>query len=144
MENSPVRAAIAVAPHINVEDITQQSVAASADWYENRGLKQRLERYHDDVDSTFWRWCNAWKSDAFKGWNIEALLPAIKCPLLVVQGDEDEYASLEQIYGIKRAVPHAQLIVMPRVRHSPHIERPEQLLEHCHAFLSSLEKERQQ
>ena len=91
-------------------------------------------RYHDDVDSTFWKWCNAWSSDAFRGWNIESELASIQCPLLLVQGDEDEYASLEQVYGIKRVLTQAELRVMPKVRHTPHLERPDQLISHCKHF----------
>lgn len=138
MANSPVKAAIVVAPHINVEDLTQRSVAESADWYLNKGLKQRLARYHTDVDSTFWNWCNAWSSERFKDWNIEAELEHIQCPLLLVQGDEDEYASLEQVYGVQRRVPHAELMIMPRVRHVPHIERPEVLRDACATFIQAV------
>jgi pimeloyl-ACP methyl ester carboxylesterase len=83
-----------LAPHIFVEDATVAGVAAARRNYETTDLRQRLGRYHGDPDGAFWRWHDRWVDPAFRTWNIEALLPAIRCPLLAIQGEDDEYATI--------------------------------------------------
>jgi hypothetical protein len=69
--------------------------------YETTDLRQRLARHHDDPDSAFWGWNDIWLHAPFRGWNIEAEIGTITCPLLAVQGLDDEYGTLEQIRGIR-------------------------------------------
>ncbi len=57
----------------------------------------RAGRYHADVDSTFWGWNRIWLDPEFRSWNIEALLPSIRCPVLAIQGEDDEYGTMAQI-----------------------------------------------
>lgn len=135
MPTSKARAIICVAPHINVEPFMHHGLEHCINWYESGDLRQRLARYHQDVDGTFKPWSRAWCSDSFKNWNIESEVAAIRCPTLLIQGDLDEYSSLHQIYGIQRLVPHAQAMVLAGARHSPHFERPERLQARCLRFL---------
>ncbi len=91
-------------------------------------LPQRLARHHDDVDSAFWGWNDIWLDPAFRAWNIEAELEAIRCPLLAIQGVDDEYGTLEQIRRIQRRVPAAQLLELSDCGHSPHRDQPEKVI----------------
>jgi pimeloyl-ACP methyl ester carboxylesterase len=85
---SRVRSVIALAPHIMIESVTIESIRQGKLAYETPStqLKAKLSRYHADVDSAFYGWCNVWLSSAFQSFDIRALLPNITCPLLAVQG----------------------------------------------------------
>ncbi len=119
--------AVVVAPHIFVEDISIASIAAARVAYQEQGLRERLARYHDDVDSAFFGWNDIWLAPAFRDWNIEAELPAIRCPLLAIQGVDDEYATLRQVTGIRDLRAAAEVVTLPGCGHSPHRDQPEAL-----------------
>ncbi|HUH39610.1 MAG TPA: alpha/beta hydrolase [Castellaniella sp.] len=131
-----VRAIAAAAPHIFVEAQTLKAIAEVRQQYEPTGLRERLARYHDDPDSAFWAWNDAWSSPPFADWDIRSHLAQIRCPILAIQGDRDEYASLEQIYGIAREVPTAQTLVLPNCGHIPQKEQPELLEQGLLAWLA--------
>lgn len=133
-----VRAIAVAAPHITVEDRTLEAIAAIRDDYLPGGLRARLGRYHDDPDSAFWAWNDAWLNPPFRHWDIRDQLPLIRCPVLAIQGDRDEYASLEQVHGIVREVAGAQLLVLDDCGHSPHREQPEALEAGLRAWLAGL------
>lgn len=130
-----VAGAVVLAPHILVEDLSVTSIAQAREAYLHTDLKQRLARYHDDVDSAFWGWNDIWLHPPFRAWRIdEAELGAIRCPLLAVQGLDDEYGTLEQIRGIARRLPHTELLELRRCGHSPHRDQPEALIAATRSF----------
>ena len=130
-----IDAVVAVAPHCFVEPISVQSIAAARRAYLEDDLRERLARYHDDVDSAFWGWNDVWLDPAFRDWNIEPDLDAIRCPLLAVQGEDDEYGTLEQIHAIARRLPKTRLLALANCGHSPHRDQPETLIDAAGAFL---------
>ena len=115
---------IVVAPHLFVEDVSIASIAQARIAYETTDLRARLARYHDDPDSAFRGWNDIWLDPEFRGWNIEAELDAIACPVLAVQGADDEYGTLAQIRGIEARLPKTRLLVIPKCGHSPHRDQP--------------------
>ncbi|MDO9160116.1 MAG: alpha/beta hydrolase, partial [Burkholderiaceae bacterium] len=117
-----------LAPHILVEDISVASIEQARLAYLHSDLKQRLARHHADPDSAFWGWNNVWLSAAFRTWNITAELSAVTCPVLAVQGLDDEYGSLAQIRGIRDALPHTQLLELAACGHSPHKDQPQAVM----------------
>lgn len=127
---------IAVAPHILVEDISIASIRIARDAYLLQGLRERLARYHRDVDSAFFGWNDIWLAPAFRDWNIETELAAIRCPLLAIQGEDDEYGSLKQIFGIRDKVPATQIVVLLACGHSPHRDQPEKLTAAVQQFVA--------
>jgi len=118
---------IVAAPHIFVEDITIKSIRAVRDVYLTQDLRTKLGHHHGDVDSAFWGWNNIWLDPAFGAWNIEQELTTITCPILAIQGEDDEYGSLEQIHGIARKIPAAQITILPQCKHSAHRDQPDML-----------------
>lgn len=130
-----LRGAIVLAPHILVEDVSVASIRQAREAYLQTDLKQRLGRYHDDADSAFWGWNDIWLAPAFRGWTIEEEIRAIRCPLLAIQGVEDEYGTLEQIRGIARRVPQAQLLEIPDCGHSPHKDQPDAVIQAVRSFV---------
>ena len=131
-----LRGAVVLAPHILVEDVSVASIQKARDAYLHTDVRQRLGRYHDDPDSAFWGWNDIWLAPAFRGWSIEEEIGAIRCPLLAIQGLDDEYGTLEQIRGIARRVPQARLLELPGCGHSPHREQPEAVIEAVQDFMA--------
>ncbi len=131
-----VAGAIVVAPHILVEDLSVASIAKARDAYRDTDLRQRLSRYHDDPDSAFWGWNDIWLHPPFKQWSIADEIASIRCPLLAVQGLDDEYGTLEQIRGIARRLPHTELLELPACGHSPHRDQPRILIEAAARFFA--------
>ena len=126
---------VVVAPHVFVEDVSVASIEQARVAYAATDLKNRLAHYHDDPDSAFLGWNDIWLDPAFRAWNIEACLPRIRCPLLAVQGEDDEYGTMAQIDAIARRVPQARLLKLPACGHSPHRDQPALLTEAVKAFL---------
>ncbi len=129
--------AIVVAPHIFVEDISIASIETARDAYLHDGLREKLARYHDDVDSAFFGWNDAWLSPAFRDWSIVTELATIRCPLLAVQGEHDEYGTMEQVLGIQRKLPATIVLPLPDCGHSPHRDQPHRLTEAVQAFVAA-------
>lgn len=131
-----VAGAIVLAPHILVEDLSVTSIAQAREAYRTTDLKARLAKYHDDPDSAFWGWNDIWLHPPFRQWSIEDEIAAITCPLLAVQGQDDEYGTLEQIRGIARRVPQTELLELPACGHSPHRDQPERLITAATRFIT--------
>ena len=134
---------VVVAPHIFVEDLSVASITAAKAAYEatdNGGngsaLRARLARHHDDVDSAFRGWNEAWLDPRFRDWNITAILPRITCPVLAVQGVDDEYGTMAQIDGIAAQIPHCERLKLDACGHSPHRDQPELLIAAVVAFIT--------
>ncbi len=134
---SDIRAVVALAPHVKVEDVTVRSIAQARTDYANTDLRERLSRHHADLDSAFWGWNRIWLDPEFRSWNIEALLPSIRCPVLAIQGEDDEYGSMEQIESIGRGAAAATLLALPACRHSPHRDLPEAVIEATRRFIAA-------
>jgi pimeloyl-ACP methyl ester carboxylesterase len=126
---------IVVAPHIFVEDVTIENIALARQAYLSTDLRAKLARHHADPDSAFWGWNDVWLDPDFRSWNIEDMLEAIACPILAVQGEQDEYGTLEQVRGIKRHVPQTELYIIAGCGHSPHRDQPEALAKEAARFL---------
>lgn len=124
-----VAGCVAIAPHAFVEDISIASIAQAREHYlatqeDPRGLRQRLARYHRDVDNAFWQWNDVWLSPAFRGFDILPDCAAIQAPLLLVQGEQDEYGTLAQLERIRQQVPQARAKTLADCGHSPHRDQP--------------------
>jgi pimeloyl-ACP methyl ester carboxylesterase len=131
-----VTAVVAIAPLVFVEGYGLDSIRQARVAFLDTDLREKLARYHDDVESAFWGWNDIWLNPDFATWNIEALLPKIACPVLTIQGLEDEYGTIEQIHRIARAVPSLRRLELPQCGHSPHRDQPETVLAAVTSFLA--------
>jgi len=130
-----IAGAVLLAPHIVVEDLALASIAQAREAYLQSDLRGRLARHHDDPDSAFWGWNDIWLHPPFRQWSIEDEIAAIRCPVLAVQGLDDEYGTLEQIRGIARRVPQTRLLELPDCGHSAQHDQPEAVIAACIAFI---------
>ena len=134
-----VRACVALAPHVLVEDVSVNSIAAARDAYTDGGVRERLARHHRDVDSAFRGWNDVWLSPAFRDWNIESYVAAIDCPLLLIQGRDDEYGTLAQLDSIeRRAAGTVSRLVIDHCGHLPQRDQPEATQNAIEGFISAL------
>lgn len=117
-------AVVAMAPHVFLEREGILSIAKARVAYEEGELREKLARFHADVDSAFYNWNVTWLAPAMRGWNIEAELAGIDCPLLLVQGVSDEYGTPAQLDSIKRHTGgKAEIVLLENCGHSPHIDQ---------------------
>jgi pimeloyl-ACP methyl ester carboxylesterase len=117
----PVRGVVAMAPHVFVEYVTVASIARAKTTFATTDLGERLGRYHDDVTSTFLGWNDIWLHPDFRRWNIEEYLGHVHCPLLLIQGEDDQYGTAAQVKAIARQVPGpVGTLMLPDCAHSPH------------------------
>jgi pimeloyl-ACP methyl ester carboxylesterase len=126
------------APHVVIEDLTLSSIAQARMLYNETDLPQRLGRYHAHADSLFWGWNNIWLDPGFRNWNIESFLDLIRCPVLLLQGAQDEYGTFRQIEAIQRRIPSASAIILEDCKHAPHRDRCEAVLSAIGKFLQAL------
>jgi pimeloyl-ACP methyl ester carboxylesterase len=133
-----VTALILEAPHVFVENLTVKSIRSLRDAYEGSGLREKLARHHDHPDETFRAWTGIWLDPAFRRWNIEDRLKAIRCPVLLIQGEDDHYGTRAQIDAITSRVANADALMLPDCGHSPHRDQTETVLAAITGFMSGL------
>lgn len=132
-----IKAVISEAAHIFVEEVTLKGVRAAVTAYHTTNLRERLQRYHGiKTDAVFSAWTDTWLSEAYRDWTIESFLTRIQCPVLVIQGTQDEYGTLAQVRGIVSGVgERAETLIIPAIGHTPHKEAKEIVLKRSAAFI---------
>ena len=121
-----VTACIAMAPHVIVQDISIRAIAQARQAFETGALRERLSRYHADVDCAFWQWNEAWLNPAFRCFDIREDCRRINAPLLAIQGLEDPYGTLQQIDDIRPDAATVTRCILAQCGHSPHRDQTAQ------------------
>ena len=135
----PVRGVAVMAPHVFVEDLGLRSIEKARAQFEATALPERLARYHRDARKTFYLWNDAWLDPQFRDWNIEEFLPGIRCPVLAIQGEQDEYGTMTQLESIRNKVKGpCELVKLADCGHSPHRDQPEATLAALVRFVESV------
>jgi len=125
---------VAMAPHVFVEPVCLAEIRAVRDQYAG-GLRDRMARHHRDPDAAFHGWNDVWLHPDFPRWSIEDLLGLIAVPVLLVQGEHDQYGTMAQLDRIEAAVSGPVERVHLDARHAPHLEAPEAVLEAVARFV---------
>ena len=133
------RALILESPHVFVEDLSVASITQAKLNYRTTNLPHKLSRHHAHPDATFWGWNDIWLDPEFRSWNIEEYLPAIRCPVLCIQGEEDEYGTIAQVRSLQARVPETEIMMLANCKHSPHRDQPEATLERMAEFVAGVE-----
>ena len=130
---------ITEAAHVFVETITIAAIHRVVEAFKNGEMKG-LSRYHGEkTEYIFWAWADTWLSDWFQFWNIENLLPAIQCPMLVIQGREDQYGTERQVEAIvSKSSGRARPVLLDNCGHSPHREMPDTVLDIMSGFVGQI------
>lgn len=141
-KHDKVRGLVVMAPHVFVEDISIESIAEARTAFETTDLPQKLSRYHADAARTFRGWNDIWLHPDFRGWNIEDVLPQIHCPMLAIQGFDDEYGTMAQLEAIARQTGGpVELLRLAACRHSPHRDQPIVVIEALSRFVDRLDED---
>jgi pimeloyl-ACP methyl ester carboxylesterase len=112
--------AAVLAPHEFVEEKTLAGIRLACEAWLSTDLPEKLARYHfEQAQRVFMEWNDCWLSPPFRDWNIVEYLPKICCPVLAIQGCDDEYATMRQIEVIAELVPGTQLLKLPGCGHMP-------------------------
>jgi len=120
---------VLIAPHFFTEDSGIASIADAKKAYETGDLRPRLARWHADVDNAFNGWNGAWLDPAFRRWDITEFLAYIRVPVLIVQGEDDQYGTVRQIEAAEReCYCPVEVALLPGAKHSPQREAPEATL----------------
>ncbi|MFC0780658.1 alpha/beta fold hydrolase [Flavobacterium sp. HJSW_4] len=129
---------ICEAAHIFVEEITLNGIREAVVAYQNTNLPERLQKYHGNKTETIFKaWTETWLRSDFRNWNIESLLPQIKSPLLFIQGEKDEYGTLDQVEKTINAVSgKSEKHIIPNAGHTPHKETPAAVLDKIALFIA--------
>jgi pimeloyl-ACP methyl ester carboxylesterase len=135
-----VKGIITEAAHIFVEQITIDGIYKTVAAFETTSLKEKLARYHQKNTRTlFYRWADRWLSSEFRNWNIRKELPDITCPVLLLQGEDDEYGTRAQVEGIAGGVSGpVQVKLIPDCGHTPHFQAKDTVLSEMTRFIEAL------
>lgn len=120
---------VLIAPHFFTEDAGIASIVEARKAYETGDLRARLSRWHADVDNAFKGWNGAWLDPDFRKWDITDFLAYIRVPVLIVQGEEDQYGTVKQIEVAQdECYCPVEVALLRGARHSPQREAPEATL----------------
>jgi pimeloyl-ACP methyl ester carboxylesterase len=126
-----------IAPHFFTEDSGIASIVEARKAYETGDLRARLARWHADVDNAFKGWNGAWLDPEFRKWDITEFLAYIRVPILIVQGEDDQYGTLRQIeVAQEECYCPVEVALLPGARHSPQREAPEPTLKAIADFVA--------
>ncbi len=125
----PAGGVVAIAPFVFVEDFSLVEIRRAREAYLAGDLKQRMSRHHRDPDAAFFGWSDVWLDPAFAAWDITDQISRIRCPLLLIQGEHDQYGTLAQLDAIERAATAPVERLHLDCRHSPPTEKPRETVE---------------
>jgi pimeloyl-ACP methyl ester carboxylesterase len=129
VQDHRIRGLALIAPHFFVEDVSIKSIEEAKVAYAQADLREKLARYHSDVDNAFRGWNDAWLDPGFRAWNAIEELAYIRVPILIVQGEQDQYGTVAQIaVAQEECYCPVDVTLLPNAKHSPHREAPDETL----------------
>jgi pimeloyl-ACP methyl ester carboxylesterase len=135
-----VRGLVLLAPHVFVEDLSVASIAEAKVKFETTNLSEKLARHHRDAGRTFWGWNDIWLHPEFRSWNIDEYLPRITCPVLVIQGLDDQYGTMRQVEAIAtQCAGPVETLLLPDCRHSPQRDQADATLKGIRQFIANIQ-----
>jgi pimeloyl-ACP methyl ester carboxylesterase len=141
IQDHRVRGLSLIAPHFIVEDISVTSIAEIKTAYEGGDLKTKLARWHQNVETAFRGWNDAWLDPAFRNWDISEYLAYIRVPIQIVQGADDHYGTRRQIeIAEDECYCPVDVAILPGAEHSPHRESPDATLDAIATFVNRILK----
>ena len=129
---------VLIAPHFFTEDLGIAAIAEAQKAYETTDLRAKLARWHKDVDNAFKGWNGAWLDPDFRQWDITEHLAYIRVPMLIVQGEDDQYGTVKQIeVAEQECYCPVEVALLPGAKHSPQREAPEATLKAVADFVAT-------
>jgi len=139
VQDHRVRGLVLIAPHFFIEEMGIAEIERARDAFNAGTLREKLKRWHADVDCAFRSWSEPWLHSDFRKWDITEALGYIRVPMLVVQGADDQYGTLKQVEAAEQeCFCPVEAAVLPNVRHAPFREAPELTLKIVADFINRL------
>ena len=142
IQDHRVRGLALMAPHFFTEDVGIAEIARTRAAFEAGPLRAKLARWHADPDNAFHSWCGPWLDPEFRKWDLTDALAHIRVPILIVQGEDDQYGTMRQIeVAQQECYCPVDVALLPNTRHAPHREAPEATLRAISDFVNRLLRE---
>ena len=142
VQDHRVRGLVLMAPHFFTEETGIAEIARTKTAFESGPLRAKLARWHADPDNAFHAWCGPWLNPGFRKWELNDELAHIRVPILIVQGENDQYGTLRQIeVAQEECYCPVEVALLPNTRHAPHREAPEATLRATSQFINRLLRE---
>ena len=139
VQDHRVRGLALMAPHFFTEDMGVDEIARAKAAFEAGPLRAKLARLHADPDNAFHNWCGPWLDPAFRTWDISDALAHIRVPVLIVQGENDQYGTMRQIEVARQeCYCPVEVALLPGIRHAPYREAPAETLAAVAGFANRL------
>ena len=142
IQDHRVRGLVLMVPHFFTEDMGIAEIARTRTAFETGPLRAKLARWHADPDNAFQAWCGPWLDPEFRKWDLTDELAHIRVPILIVQGEDDQYGTVRQIeVAQEECYCPVDVALLPKTRHAPHREAPEATLRASSEFINRLLRE---
>jgi pimeloyl-ACP methyl ester carboxylesterase len=139
VQDHRVRGLALMAPHFFTEEMGLAEIARARHAFEAGPLRAKLAKLHADPDNAFWTWCGPWLDPEFRQWDLTDALAHIRVPILIVQGERDQYGTLRQIEVAKQeCYCPVEVALLPGIRHAPYREAPQATLQAVAEFTNRL------
>jgi pimeloyl-ACP methyl ester carboxylesterase len=139
IQDHRVRGLALIAPHFITEDMGIAEIARAKAAFEGGPLRAKLARLHANPDNAFYSWCGPWLDPEFRNWDIRDALAHIRVPILIVQGEDDQYGTLRQIeVAQQECYCPVEVALLPNTRHAPHREATQATLRAIADFTNHL------
>jgi pimeloyl-ACP methyl ester carboxylesterase len=120
---------VLIAPHFIVEDVTMKAIVTIRNAYDTTEMRARFQRWHVDADATVRGWSDVWLNNDTKAWDLREDLAYIRVPMLIIQGEQDDFGTMRQIeIAREECYCPVESLLMPGIKHVPHREAPEATL----------------
>jgi pimeloyl-ACP methyl ester carboxylesterase len=139
IQDHRVRGLALMAPHFFTEDMGIAEIARAKAAFEAGPLRAKLARLHADPDNAFHNWCGPWLDPEFRKWDLTDALAHIRVPILIVQGEHDQYGTVRQIETAQQeCYCPVEVALLPNARHAPYREAPAETLAAIAGFVNRL------
>jgi pimeloyl-ACP methyl ester carboxylesterase len=139
IQDHRVRGLVLIAPHFFTEEKGLAEIRRAGKSFATGALRERLAPWHTDVECAFRSWNEPWLHPDFEAWDITEALGYIRVPILVVQGEDDQYGTLRQVEIVnEQCYCPVETAIFPGVRHVPQREAPELTLSTISSFVNRL------
>jgi len=139
VQDHRVRGLVLMAPHFFTEPMGLAEIRRAGQTFTAGILRDKLKRWHADVDAAFRSWIEPWLDPEFQKWNITEALGYIRVPILIVQGADDQYGTIKQIEAAQeQCFCPVEVAILPGARHSPHRDAPDATLDAVAGFINRL------
>lgn len=135
-----IKAVVTEAAHVMFEPVTRQGLSAVYERFQtDQQLQDGLARHHGaNTREMVTQWAQTWLRPTLADWSMHDMLPAITCPVLALQGADDDHGSAQQLRDIGDGVGGpVDCVMIEACGHVPHFQARERVIAEISRFLST-------